>query len=470
MTVGPCPTEPGAFVWSQSDNYKGMNPVPAVRPSASQIWVTLPFFAFGMFALLGGLRRLCVNPEVLLGHPYRLPVIGFSHCVGLGFLFSMVAGACYQLVPVVTGNPLFCRKSPYVHLALHCLGMPLLVHGMLRADRVTMAAGAGCVVGGIAIFLLNIIATVVRPFRATPTSAGLLAALGFLCIGISLAAWMVASRFGGVALPNPLMIVGVHAYIMVFGFFVSLLMAVTFALLPMFLLSPSPHPGRSSIALSLHATGLTLGSIGSFFAPLLGVAGAIIAAAGIGFFCREAWGCVAARARPMDAGLKLFAISLGFLPLAAVVVIARVALPQDHSLAAIGRLDVVAFITVVFGALGGTLLGMGGKIAPFLIWQKRYAPAIGDHQVPKLSDLSPRWLFQVTACLYPCAAFALISGSALNTALLVRTGGGLAAIAWLFFVLHLGATARHLLRPRLTKRPRPQTDLRPDPPLVLPST
>jgi len=72
----------------------------------------------GLFNQSVQLLWLACDPTLLTGHFYRPPVIAFTHVVGLGFIMSLAAGSCYQLLPVAFENSLFSRTLAKIRRGL----------------------------------------------------------------------------------------------------------------------------------------------------------------------------------------------------------------------------------------------------------------------------------------------------------------------------------------------------------------
>ncbi|MFT3870496.1 MAG: hypothetical protein QM715_18765 [Nibricoccus sp.] len=424
-------------------------------PAPSQIWIALPFFLFGFLHFAAGLLWLACNPTTLTGHFYQPHVIAFAHVIGLGFLMSLVAGSSYQLLPVAFENPLFSRTLAKIHLALHLPGVPLMVYGFYHWRMPALAVGGTAVLLGLVLYVLNITCTAVRPLRRTPTSIGVLGCLGSLTVALGVAACILSSKLGFVAVREPLLLLGAHTYLMLAGFFLLILAAVSYTLLPMFLLVPLTSARRAYGSVQYFLAAIALFIPGQLaFSQLLPFA-ALAAALGLGFYAIENLALIRRSPRRLDGALRLYAHNLVFLLPVAIGFIFRGLQLAGHAPALALNLDTPLFTFAVFGTLACAILGMGAKIVPFLVWQHRYAPLLGRARVPKLADLVYGRLLNILAWSVPAAALALAVGSAIQSDFVVRIGAFVFCASMAGFVINLFKSLSHLWRSAAQPLPTP---------------
>jgi len=413
-------------------------------PAPSQIWIALPLFIFGFLHLAGALLWLGAEPSLLTGHFYQPRVIAFAHVMGLGFLMSLVAGSSYQLLPVAFENPLFSRSLAKIHLVLHVGGVPAMVYGFMHWQMSVVAVGGTAVLCGFALYILNVAATALRPLRWTPTTAGVFASLVSLSFALGVAAWILAAKLGWTAVRDPLALLGAHTYAILIGFFLLFLAAVSYTLLPMFLLVPLTSARRAFGSVNYFILAVVLFIPGQLAAPVLLPLAALFASLGLGLYSVENIAAISRSPRRLDGGLRLYTANLAFLlPVAALTLFRALQLAGYAPTLARG-LDTLIFTLAVFGTLTCAILGMGAKIVPFLVWQHRYAPLLGRAAVPKLSDLVYTRILTALAWSVPAAGVLLALGVATQSDRTVQCGAGLFCLSVCAFLANLLHVLSHL--------------------------
>lgn len=416
-------------------------------PAPSQIWIALPFFLFGFLHLAGALAWLAIDPSLLTGTFYRPAVIAFAHVIGLGFLMSLVAGSSYQLLPVAFENPLFNRTMAKIHLGLHLGGVPTMVYGFLNWQIPIVAIGGTAVLGGFGLYLANITTTALRPLRRTPTTIGVLVSLASLTGALGVAIWILASKLGALPVHDPLTLLGAHTFLILIGFFLLFLAAVSYTLLPMFLLVSLPNTKRAFGSIQYLALGITLFVPAQVAMPMLLPFAALFASIGLGLYVAENYASIRLSPRRLDGALRLYAANLAFILPLAIGLILRALQLAGHAPTLALHLDTLIFTLAVFGTLACAILGMGAKIIPFLVWQHRFAPLLGRALVPKLADLVHVRLLNLLAWTVPSAALALAFGVAFKNDLIIRLGALTFIASVIAFQFNLFRALTHLWRP-----------------------
>jgi hypothetical protein len=273
-----------------------------------------------------------------------------------------------------------------------------------------------------------------------------LTALASLCAALGVAVWILLSKFSLTTVHDPLALLGVHTYLMLGGFFILLLAAVSYTLLPMFLLVPLPNPRRAFASVSYMAVAAFLLPVGLLGTPAVLPFSALAAAWGCGLYVAENAAAIRRSPRKLDGALRLYTANLVFLPFVMLVAALRGLQLAGHLPAYPANLDTLLFTLAVFGTLACAILGMGAKIVPFLVWQRRYAPLLGRAVVPRLVDLVSARVLDVLAWAVPLAAALLATGVCLASDVLVRSGAGLFLGLTAAFFYNLGKALGHLVR------------------------
>jgi len=422
-----------------------MKPATGFGPQAL---LSFPFFIFGLLALLALSGGLLARPG-LAALPVRAPgPLALVHLALLGWMASFVFGAAYQLIPVIAETPLWSRSAARVHLALHVVGVPLLIVEMVGGDFTLAACWGGLVALGGVLAVFNLWMTANRRSRWTPENVGLVFALFWLAIAVGLGVLLAlarSGRLGGVAV-EPLL--RLHMACGLAGFFVGMLFAVSFKLVPMFLLSTVGVRWRQWLTIGLLSTGLMLlapGLLGDHPA-LVGVAAACLAGAGAAFL-GEVFVMVRHRLRSPDWPLRTYLVGVAMLGPAAVAGLAALLggparwLPERPGMAMFGL--------VVLGVLTPCTLGMAGKIVPFLAWQWRYAGHLGRARVPLVTDLFRPALLRLQFLAVAPAAMLLSAGVWLDSTRCLRVAAAGLLVGAFTLALNMAGLVPHLLHPRL---------------------
>ncbi len=326
-----------------------------------------------------------------------LPTFAAVHLLTIGWLSTLMFGALYQFVPVITGVALPAQRVPLLTLIATQVGLAGLLAGFLAPiygfdhARLCLPVGGTLVaagLGGGAVFLLAVIRRAeVRslPIRFVATGLGFLVltlALG-LCFSLALAlpgapGWLVEVLRRGL---------DIHVVIGLGGWFTLTAMGVGYRLLSMFILAPEEETSSGRWAFRLSAGGMALVMAAGLAAPdaardpAMDAAGAAVAA-GIGIYLLDMVRLFRHRQRrELELNSRAAVGALAALAVAVVVAVGAHATGRMTELA--GPLGYLA----IFGWLSGLSLGQLYKIVPFLTWLERYGSQLGKGRVPRVQDL-----------------------------------------------------------------------------------
>lgn len=459
----------------------GKRPAKAPAPSpglasalAPSVTLPLRFVLTGVLSLVAGLVLLAARPDILASYHYNQYVVAATHLFVLGFICTIVMGAMYQLVPVALETRLFSERLARWQFVFHVIGVAGMVWMFWRWD-LKQVGHFGSVVGvGVALFAYNLGRTLRRVPHWNLVATGITSALGWLSAavlaGLAVAAakctyesaetlpstnplWAALKALQGTAnFVNRFDALGVmhaHAHLGVVGFFVMMIVAVSYKLAPMFLLSEIQNERRARLGLWLLNAALT----GLFFTITLRspwqAAFALLTAAGVGVYLVEMRAIVRARKRrTIDWGLRYFLTALGLLGFLAVlgVVLALPVLPATEFTA---QLETVYGFLGIVGVVSFTILGFLYKIVPFIVWYHSYSRQVGRHKVPSLADLYSERLQVIGYWLFLIGLTVAATGAATLREAVVRVGILLLLASLGVFAANLAKMLRHFLRPQL---------------------
>lgn len=114
-----------------------------------------------VYGLLGGLLALA-----WLAAPAALPALApraHAHLMLVGFVGMMIFGVALHMLPRFTGRPLFSERVADAQFWLANAGLLAMVLGWLLALRAVSSIGGAALWVALALFALNVAATV-RPW------------------------------------------------------------------------------------------------------------------------------------------------------------------------------------------------------------------------------------------------------------------------------------------------------------------
>lgn len=438
--------------------------------------VTLPlrFVLTGLVSLLGGMVLVIARPDLLAEYHYNQYVVAATHLFVLGFLCSVVMGATYQLVPVALEARLFSERLARWQFVFHVVGFTGMVWMFWRWDLKQVGHFGSVFAVGVGLFVYNVARTLRRAPAWSVVATGITSALFWLTTGVvaglviatgkcaydsverletSNPLWAMLKALEAVALWinqfNPLGVMHAHAHLGVAGFFVMMIMAVSYKLVPMFTLSDVQNPRRARWSLFLFNAGLGGLAVALVLHSPWKIAAALVMATGLGLHLIEMRAILRARRRRVvDWGLRHYVTALGLLAGVAVlgVVLSWPGLPATHLTT---QLETVYGWLGILGVVSFTVLGFLYKIVPFLVWYHCYSPAVGRAKVPAMSDLYSERLQIVGYWLFLAGLVGSSLGAALGYPVLVRGGASVLLAGLVVFGLNLGRMLGHFRRPQL---------------------
>jgi cbb3-type cytochrome oxidase subunit 1 len=251
-------------------------------PAAIAPSVTLPlrFMLTGVIALLVGAAWLVAQPVMLATYHYNQNVIAVTHLFLLGWICSVVMGAMYQLVPVALETKLYSERLAKWQFVFHVVGFVGMVW-MFRIWNMKQVGHFGSVmVFSVGLFVYNLVRTLARAPKWNVAAWAIAAALGWISVtvvaGLSLAAAKCdyTSALTSSSAPVALLLQGcrsiaafvarfdqigamhAHAHLGVLGFFVMLIVGISYKLVPMFTLSEIQSQRRAACSILLLNVGL----------------------------------------------------------------------------------------------------------------------------------------------------------------------------------------------------------------------
>jgi hypothetical protein len=275
---------------------------------------------------------------------------------------------------------------------------------------------------GAGMFVYNIARTLRKAPRRNVISTGIASALVWFSLGVIAGLYVAAAKCWTFSPFDAMAQMHAHAHLASIGFFLLMIISISYKLVPMFALSELQNERRARWSIRL----LNLGLAGLFFAILLRspwkLAFALVVIAAFVVYASEMAAILRARKRrALDWGLRYFLTALALLaPLSLLALI--LCWPGLPATLLTTQLETVYGFAGLAGVVTFTILGFLYKIVPFLAWYHSYSPHVGRRKVPSLADLYSTRLQAVGYWLFLVGLAAVAVATALGHEVGVRLG------------------------------------------------
>lgn len=359
--------------------YSGLNFDQA--PVASipfRFFVTAPIFLIlaGLLLAMGGAQTI--------DQVYTTQSIAWVHSLTLGWLWMVMAGSLYQMIPVVVG-----RKIPFAFLAawIHAssvVSIIVFMVAMYLQSTVLMHMAGTFLLICIGLFFVQMSMAVHGFYSPLPTVWGMQFSVASLGAALGLGVFLVLALSGVFAFPyNRLALRGLHMELALVGWVGSLMIGLGLHVLPMFYLSPAiPKKKGQALVLAwmlgpiicliaiLFQLPQWLQNIGYLMTSVVSIVWAI-----------GLWHSLGkARRKVVDTTLMYF--KTGFVCLIAASTLLWVNL-LSHGI--FWTWIIYLYIAFAFSITTGMLY----KIIPFLIWLHHFSSQVGKMPVPSTKQIGP---------------------------------------------------------------------------------
>lgn len=386
----------------ENTNKNAGAPAPAAPfnpdPLAAKVplWLPLGFTVVGLLSgllLLIGLTLFWDEFTFIRLQPRLLANV---HLFTLGFGSAITIGVLYQMAPVVLVTKLHSPTVGWASLAAFVPGVAVLVGSFYAFNIPGLVVGATITVVGAVLFVFNIVHT----WRASPedslTRRFMLPAVASFMLALLLGFTVAATwRFGWALGPRGVDLLTSHLFLGVGGWFIGIVVGVSYRLIPMFRLVHGHDETFGYTILRLLYGGVAIGALAPFtrlvdalipIGPWLVGLGLSLIIAAVGAYAWDFQRLWQRSLRAPDVWMAQVPWSVSYLLTAAGVALVSfivgsfgVVIPPGVTLA-IGTLFALGFV-------GTMILALLHKIVPFLVWYHRYMDNIGKQKVPLMKDL-----------------------------------------------------------------------------------
>lgn len=339
------------------------------------------FLSVPVFALLAAAVLLWQGPDAFLSR-WSPAMLAMTHLLTLGVLTMAMAGALFQILPVVLSARMLQPglSATSIH-ALLCSGTVLLASGFWWSRPWLFQAALPVLIVGVSWLVVACAASLwrLRSNAAAAMQAGICLSLAALLPAMLLGAAMASTYIWALSLPL-LMLTELHVMWGLLGWVGLLLIGVAFQMMPMFQVTPL-YPGYATRWLT---SGLVLLMLASSMAQLAGhwslrlfqllLLSGFVAFAGMTLYL------LSRRKRPApDVTTRYWRMAMASLLACAALWMA----PLDGAFHA--QLTGLLFL---LGFAYSAVLGMLYKIVPFLLWYHWQQSGPGQ-AVPSIKRILP---------------------------------------------------------------------------------
>lgn len=356
-------------------------------PKARVAALAFAFICVGALLFSAILAALWVQPELLLGDPYRPVALLLGHGLAIGFVASVLFGASYLILPVMAAAPLWSVRLGWLHAGVHVSGLLLLAAGLLFPASIHPFIGLGLLSVGFLAYSTNLMMTASRYNRWDPALVSVFFALCWLGLVGGFSLWLFADlSFGDPRHYSAALLEG-QALVALLGFFWLFLLGAALKVLSMFLVSRNRPEGWSwlglvllNLTLFIMPIGMLLGLDWTLTVGLLVLVGSLCY--GIDYLrlamgSDRLWsGDLLSASAGLLLGLPLIVWVVAGMPM--VVEVEGITLQEQAR---------AYFATALLGCFVLVAFGLGMRVLPFLAWQLRFLPKVGREPVPDVETL-----------------------------------------------------------------------------------
>jgi hypothetical protein len=359
---------------------------------------TMAYFAAALTFLIIGLAALGSGfgfPSPVADAPETLIVV---HLIVIGWLGLLFSGALLQFVPVLAATHLRMPWLAVPAFLLLFVGLGLLIAGFLAlgghvaVDPPVLSAGGILLALGFACLTVSLGTTIV--FQKSFGASGVLVLAGLVALVATAATGNVFAGLlsGYIDIPSMVSrlpdLVRFHAASGILGWMTITAIGVSYRLFAMFMLAPDADGSqmRVAVAASCALSALLLAFAFAIFGidtrTVAALGGVVSAVVGLSLYLNDLRQMFKARRRKaLELNTAAGITSLWFLGAGMLLLATDMLVESDLPLGA------VAFYLLGMGWLSGLGLAQLYKIVPFLTWLETYGPVMGRTQVPRVQDL-----------------------------------------------------------------------------------
>lgn len=320
---------------------------------------------------------------------YQAIVIAVVHTFTLGWITAAIMGVMYRYVPALTHVPIRSSRVAYAQLAIFTIGVAGMVVHFAIGAWVGLWLAAIAVVVSIVMFAANLVPCLWRQFGRGVAETGMLLAIGFLLLAAMLGAILGIDKTYDFLSGNVLTNLSAHVHLAAVGWVTMAICAVSYRMLPAFLLPKATLPHHAIWQLYALAVAVIALAVSLFF----GLGGetifAIAIALAMGWYIAIIARIVATRRMPMDWTPRHALVGAASLAIALALGIALTIFGGDSVWGA--RIAPAYGVAGLLGFFSNFIIGMSYKLFPAFATRARQGRGWTAVTIDELSIVRTRW-------------------------------------------------------------------------------
>ncbi|HVA82212.1 MAG TPA: hypothetical protein VNF29_14895 [Candidatus Binataceae bacterium] len=376
---------------------KSARPMPPYRHTAAAhpdllrigripIW----FFAAAVVYFAIGACSMPIAAPYAADFFYQAIVLAVVHTFTLGWITAAIMGVMYRYVPALTRAPIRWPRVAYAQFVIFAIGVSGMVAHFALGAWFGLWLAAIAVIASIVMFAANLAPCLWAQFGRGIAETGMLLAIGFLVIAATLGTILGLDKtydfLGGNVLTN----VSGHAHLAAVGWVTISICAVSYRMLPAFLLPKITVPRHALwqlYALAAAVSGLAM----SLFFGLPGETIFAVAIAGaMAWYVAIIARIVATRRMPLNWTPRHAIAGLAGLALAAALGITLTLTGGDSVWGA--RIAPAYGVAGLLGFFSNFIIGMSYQLFPGFVVRARQGRGWIAVTIAEISIVRPRWL------------------------------------------------------------------------------
>lgn len=340
-----------------------------------------PYFIIGLIVFfLASLFLFTIDVTSL---SYLDPkILSLMHLFLLGFVMMIIFGAMAQLIPVTLEVGHSCVELYYVIWPLLVIGSFLMFFGFSYLP-ILLPFGGLIVLISMFIFLVEVFLTIKKVKKYNNVIKSLIVSNLFLFLGV-IVGIILALAYAGIITVDMDALLKVHVFLLVLGYIVITIMALSLILLPMFGLSHNFSQKPLNLAVIITSISVTLVLISNLFdIKYIDYLGYALSSIALLIFFYQVFLIYKTRARK-EIDIYVYHLFFAFFSLIVSIIFALV-----YIYTSIEKALLISGFLLIFGFFSFVIIGHIYKIVPFLVWFEKFAPFVGKKPVPMLADMVP---------------------------------------------------------------------------------
>lgn len=309
-----------------------------------------------------------------LGIHYLDPkAVGFIHIFMLGFMMSVIFGAMYQLISVILEIPLYSDDLAYAHLTLFIIGI-LPFFGAFLSSEMFAFLGYGSILLYISflLYITNIFLSLKKVPKLEIKAYFIIVIHIILFLGVTYGLLSSLGLVHGTLGFDTVSLAHTHIVLVLFGFAGGLMAIIATVLLPMFMLSHNFNKKVSNYILA----GIIAAAVCALFEWF--TLAQILIVATILAFAYQIYDIFTKR---MRRHLDVYALDM--ITSGTFLILSTFLIP----FLANEKIMKIFMLFLILGFISSFVVGHIYKIVPFLVWNEKFAPLVGEQKVPMLADM-----------------------------------------------------------------------------------